>query len=102
MPAAKPLVSFDEQIIIQTGAIFPVSCHRNDRLSFRLAARGSLPRFQVKSGSVTQILLYHILSIWQERGPRMAPNTRKLHAFLPQMPPAPPACLQTGPHRLDW
>ena len=43
MPAAKPLVPFNEQIIIQIGAIFPVSCHRNDRLSFRLAARGCLP-----------------------------------------------------------
>ena len=40
MPAAETLVPFDEQIVVQIGAIFPVSCHRNDRLSFRPAARG--------------------------------------------------------------
>ena len=85
MPAAETLVPFNEQIVVQLGAIFPVSCHRNDRLSFRPAARGCcLHAFTPESRRDTQILLYHILSIWQERGRRMASNTRKLHLFMPK------------------
>ena len=83
MPAAETLVPFNEQIVVQLGAIFPVSCHRNDRLSFRPAARGCCLRaFTPESRRDTQILLYHILSIWQERGRRMTSNTRKLHHFM--------------------
>ena len=64
MPAAETLVPFNEQIVVQFGAIFPVSCHRNDRLSFRPAARGCCLRaFTPESRRDTQILLYHILSI---------------------------------------